>query len=318
MKKQNYLFLGSSITYGAGSGGIGIAEMFSEDYAKVEYNEDRNGEKIRGIKYLRRLTKPEGNNLDGWQGLYRCDDISIVINGDGTGTFKDFPIHYSLEENKGLFDSFAGYSDFKVHFYSGDNVYKTACNGYKLAYPVHDPATWTTSYCYLLEEMIYKNKLITSTPDDKGNQVKDYDGRKIDQVFIQLSTNDAGQENTVFGDINDEETDYTTSYGAIRYLVKLCKDTWGEECKVTYYVCPRCDMEGNYGIRYARLRDGLLALRDKYQNFEILDMWSNDEVTHLVRGRDYLKYLLEDKVHPTENGYERIFFQEFRKYVESK
>ena len=318
MKKQNYLFLGSSITYGSGGLGISVANMFAEDYAKVKYIQYIDGQYGRGVKYLRRLTTSTGDNLDGWQGSYRCDDFSFMVNGDGTAIFNTLPVNYTLNGNTAIVEPFAYYSNFTVNFNQGSNVYKVACNGYKLAYATTDSSPKTTSYVHLLEVMINQHKLITSNPDNTGREVKDYDGKKINHVFIQLSTNDAGQADTVFGDINAEEIDYTTSYGGIRYLVKLCKDTWDEDCKITFFVCPQCDMPGSCGIRYAELREGLLSLKDKYQNFDVIDMWSNDEITSFVRSAIYLTYLMPDKVHPTEMGYERIFFPEFRKYMDRK
>jgi hypothetical protein len=318
MKKQNYLFLGSSITYGAGGSGISVANMFAEDYAQLEYDQYIEGQHVSGVKYLRRLTTPTGDNLDGWQGTYRCGDISLVVNGDDTATFNSLQVVYTLNGDTATMKQFDNYGSFIVKFNQGGNVYKVACNGYKLAYATTASSPKSTSYNYLLEVMINQRKLMTSNPDNTGIEVKDYDGQKIDQVFIQLSTNDAGQTDTVFGDINAEEIDCTTSYGGIRYLIKLCKETWGEDCKITFFVCPQSDMTGSCGTRYVELREGLLALKDKYQDFDILDLWSNDEITYLVRGANYLTYLMPDKVHPTEMGYEGIFFPEFRKYMDSK
>ncbi len=283
MKKQNYLFLGSSITYGSGSSGISVADMFAEDYAKLEYQRSAEGHVVRDIKYLRRLTTSNDDTLDG---------------------------------NTAFVEPLGDYVSMTIYFNHSDHVYKVACNGYKLAHATTESSPEITSYVHLLLTMINQHKLISSSPDGAGTIVKEYDGLAIDRVFIQLSTNDAGQTDTIFGDIDTEGIDDTTSYGSIRYLVKLCKDTWGNDCRITFYVCPRCEMPGSYGIRYAELREGLLLLRDKYQNFDVIDLWSNDKVTSLVNGENYSSYLMPDKVHPTEMGYERIFFPEFRKHME--
>lgn len=316
MKKCNYLFLGSSITYGSGSSGVSVADMFEEDYAKVELIQCIEEQEIRDVAYLRRLASSYDESLDGWQGTYRCDDLSLEIRGDGTASFNSQPVSYTVDGNTAMIESVDNYVNITVHFNHRDLVYKAACNGYKLAHSTTASSPETTSYVHLLLIMINQHKLITSNPEGTNTLVKDYDGQVIDQVFIQLSTNDAGQTDTVFGDINKEEIDDTTSYGSIRYLVKLCKDTWGNDCKITFFVCPRCEMPGSYGIRYAELREGLLSLRNKYQNFDVIDLWSNDKVTSLVNGENYSTYLMPDKVHPTEMGYERIFFPEFRKHME--
>ncbi len=316
MEKQNYLFLGSSITYGSGSFGISVADMFAEDYAQIEFLQSVEGQEVRGVKYLRRLTTLNDDNLNEWQGSYRCDDLCLVMQGNGTAFFNTKPISYTLEGNTASVEPFGDYINFSVHFNHSDHVYKAACNGYKLSYATTATSPKTTSYVHLLLMMINQHKLITSSPDGMGTLVKDYDGQTINQVFIQLSTNDAGQTDTVFGDINEEELDVTTSYGSIRYLIKLCKDTWGKDCKITFFVCPRCDMPGSYGTRYATLREGLLSLRDRFQNFDVIDLWSNDEATSLVNSVTYSTYLNPDKVHPTEMGYERIFFPEFRRYMD--
>jgi hypothetical protein len=317
MKKKNYLFLGSSITYGSGSSGISVADMFAEDYAKVVLQLTVEGQEVKGEKYLRRLTALNDDKLDGWQGLYRCDDLCFLLQGDGTALFNTWPVNYILDGNTATVEPFGDYINITVHFYHSDNIYKAACNGYKLAYATNATSPKTTSYVHLLLMMINQHKLITSNPDGTGTLVKDFDGQTINQVFIQLSTNDAGQTDTIFGDINAEEIEDTTSYGSIRYLVKICKDTWGNDCKITFFVCPRCDMPGSYGTRYAELREGLLSLRDRFQDFEVIDLWSNDEATLLVNSVNYSTYLLPDKVHPTEMGYERIFFPEFRRYIDS-
>ena len=316
MKKQNYLFLGSSITYGSGSSGISVADMFEEDYAKLEYQRSAEGHVVRDVKYLRRLTTSNDDTLDGWQGLYRCDDFCLSVHGDGTASFNSLPVSYTLDGNTAFVEPLGDYVSMTIYFNHSDHVYKVACNGYKLAHATTESSPEITSYVHLLLTMINQHKLITSSPDGAGTIVKEYDGLAIDQVFIQLSTNDAGQTDTIFGDIDREGIDDTTSYGSIRYLVKLCKDTWGNDCRITFFVCPRCEMPGSYGIRYAELREGLLLLRDKYQNFDVIDLWSNDKVTSLVNGENYSIYLMPDKVHPTEMGYERIFFPEFRKYME--
>lgn len=316
MKKQNYLFLGSSITYGSGSSGISVADMFAEDYAKIEFLQSVEGQEIREVKYLRRLTASNNVNLNGWQGSYRCDDYYFEIRGEGTALFNTIPINYTLDGNTATVEPFGDYVNFTVHFYQSDNVYKAACNGYKLAYATTATSPKTTSYVHLLLMMINQHKLISSNPDGSDTLVKDFDRQIVNQVFIQLSTNDAGQTDTVFGDINAEELEDSTSYGSIRCLVKLCKDTWGNDCKITFFVCPRCDMPGSYGTRYAELREGLLSLRDRDQNFDVIDLWSNDEATSLVNSVNYSIYLNPDKVHPTEMGYERIFFPEFRRYMD--
>lgn len=315
MNKRNYLFLGSSITYGSGSSGVSVADMFAEDYAKVEYQQSAGGHVVNGVKYLRRLTALNNDIQDQWQGLYRCDDFYVEINGDGTALFNTTPVSYTLADNTATIKPFGDYVNVTIHFYHSDHVYKAACNGYKLAHASTASSPETTSYVHLLLTMINQHKLITSNPDGTGTIVKDYDGQAMDHVFIQLSTNDAGQTDTVFGDIDTEGIDDTTSYGSIRYLVKLCKDTWGNDCRITFFVCPRCEMPGSYGIRYAELRDGLLLLRDRDQNFDVIDLWSNDQVTSLVNGENYATYLMPDKVHPTEMGYERIFFPEFHKHI---
>jgi hypothetical protein len=315
MKKQNYLFLGSSITYGSGSSGISVADMFAEDYAKIELLTNEEQE-VKEVKYLRRITASNDDNLGEWQGLYRCDDLCFLVQGGDTALFNTLPVSYTLEGNIATIEPFGDYVNITVHFYQRDNVYKAACNGYKLAYATTATSPKTTSYVHLLLEMIEQHKLITSNPDGIGTLVKDYDGQTVNQVFIQLSTNDAGQTDTIFGDIEAEELDHATSYGSIRYLVKLCKDAWGNDCKITFFVCPRCDMPGSYGTRYAKLREGLLSLRDKFQDFEVIDLWSKDEVTALVNSVNYSIYLNPDKVHPTEMGYERIFFPEFRRYMD--
>jgi hypothetical protein len=316
MEKQNYLFLGSSITYGSGSSGISVADMFAEDYAKVEFLQSIEGQEVRGVKYLRRLTESNDDSLNGWQGSYRCDDLCLVVQGNGAALFNRMPISYTLEGNTASVEPFGDYINFSVHFNQSDHVYKAACNGYKLAYATTATSPKTTSYVHLLLMIINQHKLITSNPDGTDTIVRDFDGQTVNQVFIQLSTNDAGQTDTVFGDINAEELDDSTSYGSIQYLVKLCKDTWGNECKITFFVCPRCDMPGSYGTRYATLREGLLSLRDRYQNFDVIDLWGNAEATSLVNSVNYSTYLNPDKVHPTEMGYERIFFPEFRRYMD--
>ena len=342
MQISNYLFLGSSITNGydptvenptLDSSHYSMADMFAEDYLTADYKIYRDGElqAVDGV-YMRKIaSSPE--NPDGVAGTYRYDYDTVVLNGDGTGKFNDTEFEYILVGDEIRLKQPIGYLfAFTAKYDVGDTVYKYARDGFTLSY-VKERYTaegekienaYNQSYVGLLKEAIER----------LGSE-------RIDTMFVQLSTNDIGQYKTPagvsgghldFGSVsadsvkNPEEFDVNTSFGALEYIVAKAMEVWN--CKVVIYVCHMNTSEfsafksNSYDYSkmdsssdYAVMRNAALRIAEKW-DLGVIDLWGNAEVNKALH-EDASRYIA-DTLHLHVLGYERVLWQEFRKYADGR
>lgn len=339
-RAMNYLFLGSSITNGydptvenpsLDSSHYSMADMFAEDYLSASYKVYRDGalREESGV-YMRKIAAST-ENRDGVAGTYRYDYDTVVLNGDGTGRFNDTDFAYAVIGDEIRLEAPVGYLyGFTAKYGAGDTVYKYARDGFTLSY-VKERYTssgerienaYNQSYVGLLKEAIGRH----------GND-------EVDTMFVQLSTNDISQYKTAAGvsgghldfgavsadSVRDSEAfDVNTSFGALEYIVAKAQETWN--CKVVIYVCHMSTSEFSAfksngfdyskmdgSSDYALMRNAALQIAEKW-GLGVIDLWGDAEVNKALHGN--APRYIADTLHLHLLGYERVLWQEFRKYAE--
>ncbi|MBQ3292074.1 MAG: SGNH/GDSL hydrolase family protein [Mogibacterium sp.] len=112
----------------------------------------------------------------------------------------------------------------------------------------------------------------------------------VDCVVCQLSTNDATMK-LPLGELDTFDTGTIT--GAIEYIIKYCRETWG--CPVVFYT-------GSYyeSSEYAAMVDRLYEIRDKW-GIGVIDLYTDKEFNAIDKA-DY-DIFMYDPIHPTKVGY---------------
>ncbi len=127
---------------------------------------------------------------------------------------------------------------------------------------------------------------------------------KADAFVCQLSTNDA-TKNIALGEISDsfsrESFDTLTVCGAIEYIIAYVKETYG--CPTVFYTQSRYD-----SVPYRNMTQKLCEIRDKW-NIHIIDLWNDDEINGITD--EERKIYMRDRVHPTREGYEKLWLPKF-------
>ena len=121
--------------------------------------------------------------------------------------------------------------------------------------------------------------------------------RHVDGFICQLSTNDRSLPD--FGIITDEtkkdltKFDKATTFGAIEYIIALCKQTWN--CPIVFYTGSKFESE-----TYETMIRGLKEIAKKW-NITVLDLFY-DKAFNAVSEDEYKLYMV-DPVHPKRAGY---------------
>lgn len=331
---RNYMFVGSSISYGHLLG-FSMVDMIGRDYLIADYTVARDGAEVseKGA-YMYKTETKLGDNADGFGGTYKFDYDTVVLDGSGGGTFNGEAFSYAVTANEiSLSAPVGGVTAFTAKYYNGDNVYKFCENGDSLSDA--DPR-YTTSGMIALDR--------NDNPDLPGISRRSYVGlmelalqehadERMDAFFVQLSLNDVwqftapyaqGNEQFVsLGEIREDQWsgfDTATSFGALEWIISKAKETWG--CEIVLYSCPMSTDDWNKYVsvgkdydrmenssRYAQMRTGLLKAAEKW-GCQVIDMWGDAEGNETLRG-NYDRYYI-DGTHVTLNGYERVLYQAFR------
>lgn len=123
----------------------------------------------------------------------------------------------------------------------------------------------------------------------------------MDCVVCQLSTNDATMK-LPLGDVSPSveaaDIDTQTVTGAMEYIIRTCRDTWG--CPVVFYT-------GSYyeSAEYAAMVDRLYELQEKW-GIGIIDLYT-DKAFNDIDEESYALYMF-DPIHPTKAGYVEWWF----------
>jgi lysophospholipase L1-like esterase len=118
---------------------------------------------------------------------------------------------------------------------------------------------------------------------------------KVDLLICQLSTNDSHKK------VPLEETEK-----AIRFIVSYAKETFN--CPIAFYNNPYLESEG-----YKNMVD-LLNRLQKELDFAVLDFY-NDEEMRKVSDSDRARFM-QDRVHPTLEGYAEWWLPKFISFCE--
>ena len=133
---------------------------------------------------------------------------------------------------------------------------------------------------------------------------------KVDHFIVQLSTNDAGQ-NQPLGAVSDSynlaDFDTSTIIGAMEYIICYAKTTW--DCPVTFYTGT---MYNNN--LYVQMIMALYDLEEKW-GIGVIDMFFDTTMCSLPTA-DYNRYM-SDTVHPNALGYEMWWTPVFEKHLKS-
>ena len=333
---SQYMFVGSSISYGH-TLKHSMVDMLSEDYLMASYTV---GADTQTEVYMRKTAELSDENKDGFGGTYVYDYDTVVLDGNGNGTFNGFAFTYTVENNSvKLAGAQNGIQAFVGEYYEGDIAYKFCENGDSLSdanpryttdgiidLTVNDnldlPGVSRRSYVGLMELA-----------------VQEHADKDIDVFFMQLSLNDVWQftepysssnhKYVQFGEIVDDQWtgfDTATSFGAMEWIISKAKETW--DCEIVLYSCPMSTDDWNTFVglgkeydlmanntRYAQMRTGLLKAAEKW-DCQVIDMWGDLEVNETLRN-DYERYYI-DGTHFTTKGYERVVYQEFRQHLDGK
>lgn len=121
---------------------------------------------------------------------------------------------------------------------------------------------------------------------------------QLDCFICQLSTNDRSRQDN-FGvvtpnDVKDINAfDKTTTFGAIEYIIALCKKTWN--CPVIFYTGTKFECDNYKAMIFA-----LKQIAEKW-DIEVLDLFYDKEFNDISK-ETYNLYML-DPVHPKRAGY---------------
>ncbi len=115
---------------------------------------------------------------------------------------------------------------------------------------------------------------------------------RIDQLIVQLSTNDASQNKTL-GVLSDsfasEDMDTSTIIGAIEYIIAYARETW--DCDVIFWTNPYYSND-NYRAMYNAI-------------FEIQKKWDIGVLDYYIDGKP-ANGTMSDDIHPNEQGYRNM------------
>lgn len=144
---------------------------------------------------------------------------------------------------------------------------------------------------------------------------------KVDAFICQISTNDAIVKNQEFkGEMPSvipaeslESVDYTTTLGAVQYIIEYVEKTW--DCPV-YFFSGAYFGDENDGIRgnknpggsdYAKYVADVTEIAKAYDALDgytvkVIDLFNDAEFNAQVSDEDYV-YLMHDRIHPRRAGY---------------
>lgn len=132
----------------------------------------------------------------------------------------------------------------------------------------------------------------------------DFDPQTRWDLFVcQLSTNDTRQGKQLGTISNGKDFDLETTLGAIEYLSAYVKKTF--ECPLVFYTCALTQPNQEY--------EHLIEMTQKLANkdgFQVIDLYHDAGLNASIAGR---KYAMFDEVHPTQEGYLKVWLPVFEK-----
>ncbi|WP_297819209.1 SGNH/GDSL hydrolase family protein [uncultured Lactobacillus sp.] len=134
---------------------------------------------------------------------------------------------------------------------------------------------------------------------------------KISAFVLQLSTNDARNDQISIGKISENDKyDITTVTGAIEYILDYVKKTWN--CPVIVFSNPKFKSD-----RYQEMVEMTKNLEKKW-NFTFLNLWEDPAFDYSDKERELYMF---DSIHPTRAGYQLswtpVFERALNKIIES-
>lgn len=132
----------------------------------------------------------------------------------------------------------------------------------------------------------------------------DFDPQAHWDLFVcQLSTNDTRQGKPI-GKISDtQEFNLETTLGAIQYLNQYVQKKLN--CPLVFYTCALAKKNKEY----EHLIDMSTRLASK-NHFQVIDLYHDTGLNASLAGR---KYAMFDEVHPTQEGYLKVWLPVFEK-----
>lgn len=135
----------------------------------------------------------------------------------------------------------------------------------------------------------------------------DFDPQARWDLFVcQLSTNDTRQGKQLGKISNDgQDFDLETTLGAIAYLSAYVKKTL--KCPLVFYTCALTQSNQDY--------EHLIEMTKKLaatNGFQVIDLYHDTGLNASIAGR---KYAMFDEVHPTQEGYLKVWLPVFEKHL---
>lgn len=215
-------------------------------------------------------------------------------------------------------DSSDPLSGLNIAWLGSSVTYGQNSGGYSMADEIAKNHKATESFKYAisgttLADYAGANKLPTDGDGSHGSYVArlkmldpDMD---YDLFIVQLSTNDATNGvpmGSISSDKNIDTLDTSTVLGAMEYIIAYVQQTW--DCPVMYYTGTKYDSE-QYGTMVA----DLLKLQEKWE-IGVIDLWDDADM-NAVSAEDYSKYMAEDGIHPTRDGYVEWWTPKFEQAI---
>ncbi len=154
---------------------------------------------------------------------------------------------------------------------------------------------------------------------------------KIDGFVVQLSTNDAQkgiEKGVITGSFNSQDQDPSTITGAMEFILAYIRETWN--CPVVFYINAYLDRSyiEHFALTHPEfpvdIEQACHDLLDNYEemirilyelskkwNFEIADLWNNEEIQNA--SFEVKDLLMNDVIHPRRAGYLFWYVPEIRK-----
>ena len=136
--------------------------------------------------------------------------------------------------------------------------------------------------------------------------------KNIDCFICQLSTNDRSRQD-IFGEITPdnvkdvESFNKSTTFGAIEYIIALCKKTWN--CPIVFYT-------GTYfeSDTYEIMISALKRIAQKW-NITVLDLFYDKDFNDI--SEEKYKLYMVDPVHPKRAGYREWWVPRFEECLKT-
>jgi len=148
--------------------------------------------------------------------------------------------------------------------------------------------------CHIIKEAVSGTTLVDTGTDSYVRRLVDNvpADSPVALLVCQLSTNDASR-GMPLGDLPADSSDTATVTGAIEFIIRYARETWG--CPVAFYTGSRFDSAA-YGAMVTRV----LELEEK-RGILVLNLWDSEKFNTIPSGNRVL--YMRDPIHPTKAGY---------------